>query len=358
MEVVDGLSAAATVVHHQAKALLEPAVPRQSVGRGENPRDQVGVLGPDLDHPGHVPARDDQEVGRRLRLQVFDDDHLFVPVDHRGGGLPGDDLAEDAVLVHQFVLPSTVGGGGAKVNMPRAILFDFDGTLVLSEPLHFRAFAGVLRRRGIRLSESDYAERYLGLTDRECVERMIEDLSLRGPGDSAARLLAEKAEAIEAEIVRGVPLCPGVETFVATAAEHCALAVVSCGLRREIHALLSRTKLEGFFSVVVSAEDVRVGKPDPEGYRLGWRRLRRSGLLDLAPADCLVVEDSPRGIAAALAAGMRVIALPHTCPAEELVAADRVVESYSEVSWRDLERLFAAREPGGSARADRPRPLT
>jgi beta-phosphoglucomutase len=227
--------------------------------------------------------------------------------------------------------------------MPRAILFDFDGTIVLSEPLHFRAFAEVLGRRGITLSEPRYAERYLGLTDRECVARMIEDLSLREPGDVAGRLLAEKAEAMKTEISRGVPLCPGVETFVAAARERGALAVVSCGLRGEIRDVLARTGLDGFFSVVVSAEDVRAGKPDPEGYRLGWHRLRSAGLRDLTPAECLVVEDSPRGIDAALAAEMRVIALPHTCTAEELAAADRVYDSYSQVSWPELERLFRCR---------------
>lgn len=226
--------------------------------------------------------------------------------------------------------------------MPGAILFDFDGTIVLSEPLHFRAFAEALARRGVVLSESEYAERYLGLTDRDCAERMIEDFSLgTEPGsDGGGRLLAEKAAAIEAEIARGMPLCPGVGTFVRAAAARSPLALVSCGLRRDIHGVLSQTGLGGFFSVIVAAEDVRAGKPDPEGYRLAWRRLRSSGRFGLRPAECLVVEDSPRGIEAARAAGMRVIALPHTCPAEELAAADLVYDSYALVAWRDVERLF------------------
>jgi HAD superfamily hydrolase (TIGR01509 family) len=225
--------------------------------------------------------------------------------------------------------------------MLRAILFDFDGTIVLSEPLHFAAFAEVLAKRGITLSEASYYERYLSLTDRECVERMIDDFALPELRSQANQLLREKTEAMNEQLARGVPLCRGVQAFIAAAAARSVLAVVSCGLRREIEGVLSRARLDEFFPVVVSAEDVSAGKPDPEGYRLGWQRLRSGGLVDLALGECLVIEDSPKGIDAAHAAGMRVVAFPHTRPAGELAAADLVSASYSAVTWRDLEGLFS-----------------
>lgn len=223
--------------------------------------------------------------------------------------------------------------------MLRALLFDYDGTLVLSEPLHYAAFAEVLRRRGVVLAEATYYERYLGWTDAECARRMAADFRLGGERDAAA-LLAAKIKAMEARIAAGVPLAPGVEQFVAEAALRHTLAIVSAGLRREIVTVLSRAGLERFFPVLVSAEDVRAGKPDPEGFLLACGLLRESGVVDLRPAECLVVEDSPKGIAAARAAGMPVIALAHTRPAAELADADLVLPRFADARWEDLENLF------------------
>jgi len=120
-----------------------------------------------------------------------------------------------------------------------------------------------------------------------------------------------------------------------------ALAIVSGALRNEIAAVLARSGLERFFPVIVSAEDVRAGKPDPEGYRLAVERLRRRGLPDLSTGQCLAVEDAPKGIAAARAAGIHVVALPHSFHAEALRDADLVYPSYGAVEWHALEALLA-----------------
>jgi HAD superfamily hydrolase (TIGR01509 family) len=225
--------------------------------------------------------------------------------------------------------------------MLRALLFDFDGTIAQSEPLHYAAFAEVLARRGIVLDELLYYQRYLALTDRECVGRMIEDFDRPDLRSDAARLLREKSDAVATRLARGVPLCPGVEEFVTAAAEHAALAIVSGALRNEIAPVLARSGLERFFPVIVSAEDVRAGKPHPECYRLGVERLRRRGLPDLDAGQCLAFEDAPRGIAAARAAGIRVVALPHSFHAAALRDADLVYPSYGVVEWRALEALLA-----------------
>ncbi len=225
--------------------------------------------------------------------------------------------------------------------MLRAILFDFDGTIALSEPLHYAAFAEVLARRGIVLAEPIYYERYLALTDRECVRRMVEDFERPDLRDDVAGLVREKSAAMAVRLARGVPLCPGVEGFVAAAAERAALMIVSGALRNEITSVLARSGLERFFPLIVSAEDVRAGKPDPEGYRLAVARLRRGALRDLDARQCLAVEDAPKGITAARAAGIRVVALPHSFPAEALRDADRVYPSYAAVDWRALEELLA-----------------
>ncbi|MET0154310.1 MAG: HAD family phosphatase [Candidatus Binatia bacterium] len=230
----------------------------------------------------------------------------------------------------------------AKVNtrMLRAILFDFDGTIAQSEPLHFAAFAETLAERHVSLPQALYYARYLGLTDAECVERMLDDFGRRDLRADVAALLRRKAEIMARRMADGVPLCPGVAPFIARAAGHAAVAIVSGALRVEIDRVLEDTGLRPYFRLVLSAENVGRGKPDPEGYRLACARLRELGVADLDPRQCLVVEDAPKGIEAARAAGMRVVALPHTCRAEALAAADRVYNSYAEIDWKDLESLY------------------
>ena len=221
--------------------------------------------------------------------------------------------------------------------MLRAILFDFDGVIVLSEPLHFAAFAEVFGRHGITLSEDVYYHRYLSLTDRECVAQILDD---RGRTDlRAAELLDEKIAAMARRVERGVPLCPGVESFVAEAASRFALAIVSAAYRDEIERILERTRLRDCFSMIVSADDVSAGKPDPEGYLRGVALLRAS-VADLGPRECLAIEDSPNGIAAAQAAGLRALALPHTRPRHELRRADFLADRYADVDWSAIERTY------------------
>jgi beta-phosphoglucomutase-like phosphatase (HAD superfamily) len=238
-----------------------------------------------------------------------------------------------------FITSGRVQATEAKVNtrMLRAILFDFDGTIALSEPLHFAALA----EHAIRLSRTLYDERYLGLTDAECVERILGDFGRQDLHAEVTALLRRKAEIMAGKMSHGVPLCPGVGPFVARAAGRAALAIVSGALRAEIDRVLDGAGLRPFFRLILSAEDVGRGKPDPEGYRLACTRLRKLGVARLQPRQCLVVEDAPKGIDAARAAGMRVVALPHTCEAAALGAADRVYGSYDDVDWSDLESLYA-----------------
>jgi len=99
------------------------------------------------------------------------------------------------------------------------------------------------------------------------------------------------------------------------------------------------------FGVIVSAEDVRAGKPVPEGFLCALERLRRVRA-DLTPADCLVVEDSLAGVEAARRAGMRCLALTNSHPRQMLTGADLVLPSLEGVGWEVLEALFAG---GGAA---------
>src|SRR5436189_63144 len=102
---------------------------------------------------------------------------------------------------------------------------------------------------------------------------------------------------------------------------------------------LAQAGLADLFTAIVSAEDVSVGKPSPEGFLRALERLR-GRLPDLAPRDCLVVEDSQPGIESARRAGMRCLAVTNSYPAEALGGADLVVSSLEEAGWDRLASLF------------------
>lgn len=224
--------------------------------------------------------------------------------------------------------------------MLRAILFDFDGTIADTEPLHLDAFRRVLGPRGIPIGEREYYERYLAGTDRECLGRMLDDYGRPDLRPELDELHRQKLAVMDELLSGDVRLFPGFRDFVREAARVGPLAIVTGAVVSQVKTVLRACGLESRFAVLVGAEDVRRGKPDPEGYLLGCDRLRTAGLPDLRPAECLAVEDAPSGIAAARAAGMRTLALAHSRPAAELAAADRVAAGYGEVGGAPVRSLF------------------
>jgi len=211
----------------------------------------------------------------------------------------------------------------------RAVIFDFNGVIVDDEALHAYALCAVLAEEGVALDEAGYFAHFLGLSDRACFERAL--LAADQPfGDArVAGLVARKSAVYDDLVADGVLLVPGAADLVRACARRVPVAICSGALRPEIEAVLTQHELRQSVSVIVSAEDVTRGKPDPEGYRLALTRLRalRPDLADLRPGDVVALEDAPRGVDAARAAGLRVVALAGSAPSVALVAADQVWES-------------------------------
>ncbi len=229
--------------------------------------------------------------------------------------------------------------------MLRAIIFDCDGVICDSEPIHYEAFAAVLGRGGLSLSRADYYEHCLGFDDQGVFDHAYEHAGREL--DSAVRdeLLAGKQRMfLELIQKRLVPL-PGVQQFVRAAAQRWPLAVCSGALRREVEYIVEQLGLKECFSAIVTADDLSANKPDPEGYLRSLRLLQDSAGLDplLEADECLVIEDSLPGIAAGHAAGMRVLAVTTSHAAEQLGSAEAVVGSLAEVDLASVEALFNAR---------------
>jgi len=222
---------------------------------------------------------------------------------------------------------------------PRALIFDFDGVIADDEPLHLAAFQRALASDGITITREQYYARYLGFDDRSAIMEAFRDA---GATPSAAQLrtvLAAKAEQFLALVRAGAPIFPGVPAFVRGAAARVPLAIASGALRHEIELILAQAGLADCFAAIVSAEDVREGKPSPEGFLLALERLR-ARRTDLTPERCLVIEDSQPGLEAARRAGMRCLAVTSSYPAAALGGADLVVGTLEDVGWEQLAGLF------------------
>lgn len=229
--------------------------------------------------------------------------------------------------------------------MLRALLFDFNGILVDDEPLHFALFRRVLEEQGVALSRADYYDRYLGFDDRDCFAAALAAGGEACPPERLVRLVARKAAYYREEIRRdGYPLFPGGAELAREAAEAgLTLALVSGALREEVVGGLEQAGIAGLFKELVTADDVARGKPDPEGYALALSALNGEPPLParlIHPHECVAIEDSPAGLAAAAACGLRTLGVAQTYQRSELASADAVIEKLEGLRLADLFALF------------------
>lgn len=222
---------------------------------------------------------------------------------------------------------------------PQAIIFDFDGVIADDEPLHLAAFQGALASDGITITREQYYARYLGFDDRSAIMEAFRDAGRAPSPGRLQALLAAKAEQFLALVRAGAPIFPGVPAFVRGVSARVPLAIASGALRHEIELILAQAGLTDCFSALVSAEDVREGKPSPEGFLLALERLR-ARQANLAPDRCLVIEDSQPGLEAARRAGMRCLAVTSSYPPEALGGADLIVGTLEGLGWERLAGLF------------------
>ncbi len=227
--------------------------------------------------------------------------------------------------------------------MLRAIIFDFDGILVDSEPLIMKLIQEMAAREGWALSEDEYFGDYLALDDRGVIEHLWRTHGRPLSISHRNELLAWKANAYEKIIHDGLPAIPGAAEFVLDAASRFPLAIASGSLRAEIEHLLRKLGLREKFAVLATADDCERSKPDPEVYLKALSRLKELPKLRepaLEPIECLAIEDAPLGVVAAQAAGMKCLALAHSRHQADLQHADWVASGFSDVNLEAIRAAF------------------
>ena len=209
----------------------------------------------------------------------------------------------------------------------RAVIFDMDGVLVDSGAHHRQAWRALLDELGLAPVGPEFWRLTIGRPSVEAVPLLLG----RATSRAEAHRLAERKQDHYRRLARGgPPLVRGIVAFVdELAARRVPRAVATSASRYDADRLLGETGLRERFDAVVTAEDVRRGKPDPEVYLLAAHRL------GVAPERCLVFEDAVVGVQAARSAGMRAIGVStaHTEIELRAAGAERAVEDFEGMSW-------------------------
>ena len=229
--------------------------------------------------------------------------------------------------------------------MLAAVVFDFDGVIANSEPLHLSAWQETLAGMDVALSAEDYYSRYLGYDDEAMLANLAADRALPWDGPRRADLIARKTRLLPELLVRPEVLFPGAVACVGRLRAVAPLAIASGAIRDEIELVLKASRLVEAFSVIVAAGETPRGKPSPDPYARAVALLGEQGMLrgGNGPGQCVAIEDSRWGLEAAAAAGLRTVGVTTSYSSGELEdAADVVVGGLDEVTPALLERLVTA----------------
>jgi beta-phosphoglucomutase len=221
----------------------------------------------------------------------------------------------------------------------QAIVFDFDGVIADSEPLHLRAFQQALAEEGIELTAQEYFARYLGFDDVGMFEALAGDRGIAMSDRHVTALVARKGARLQEMMQAGSVLFPGAKEFIREAAAAVPIGIASGALRHEIEEIVEAAGLADLFSVIIASGDTPQSKPSPAPYLLAFERLRGAASNALDPRRCVAIEDSRWGLESAQGAGLRCVGVTNSYPAHELSGAELVVDGLKELTLPMLDRL-------------------
>lgn len=225
--------------------------------------------------------------------------------------------------------------------MLKAVIFDCDGVIADSEQLHFSLLRDLVGELGVSLTKEQYLDKYLAMDDKKSFAAVLADNGKSATAEQLQKLRERKSILYKEKASGNLVILPGVVELVMALSQKYVLAVASGALREEVFMALDTAAIKHYFDVVVSAEDVKNGKPAPDSYLLALERLNQKyPAKKIQPAECLVIEDSKHGVDSAHGAGMKCAAVCTSYPAEELKAADLIVPALTAVRASMLAELF------------------
>lgn len=231
--------------------------------------------------------------------------------------------------------------------MTNAVIFDYNGVIADDERIHREAFATVLGAIGLHLDNELYDEHFLGRTDYDGLASLRTAFVKAFEQSSITELVSKKRQVYTSLLRSKDVLYPKAEKVIRRLARYFRLAIVTSSSRDELLAVLARGDLVWNCSCLTTADDVKRGKPDPEGY------LKSLHCLKVTPSDALAIEDSPSGVQAAKSAGLRCIAVLHTTIETKLQMADLIVPTIGDIDQRVVLEILGTTAASPTAQTTR-----
>jgi beta-phosphoglucomutase len=214
-----------------------------------------------------------------------------------------------------------------------AVVFDFDGVLANSEPLHLQSYQAALGEIGFTLERDEYYQQLLGFDDAAVFRTLSERRGLGWNAQEISGMIARKTVIFDEIVASTDVLFPEAVACVERLAAALPLGIASGALRHEIEAILRRSGLDQHFRFIVAAGETARGKPAPDPYR------RAARLHERPPEQCVAIEDSRWGIESAKDAGLHCVGITTSYTARDLPGADAIIGSLDEFTVDLLTRL-------------------
>ena len=228
------------------------------------------------------------------------------------------------------------------------VVFDFDGVIANTEPLHLQAYQDVLGQTPLILSKEVYESTYLGYDDIGVFTHLAKDQHTVLSPDEISALIALKGKRYTQLVGSTNVIFPEARGCIERLAETCELGIASGALHQEIEAILLASSLRSYFTTIVAADDVEHSKPEPDTYRLAVELLCAAIGRPPSPNGFVAIEDSLWGIQSAHAAGLPCVAVTTTYSATALTVANHIVPSLDDIDAKSLEALIENSQPSSN----------
>ena len=211
------------------------------------------------------------------------------------------------------------------------IIFDMDGVIIDSEPLHFELERELLEELGGKITPKEL-QAFVGTTDYYMWSTFKNKFNIE---NSIEEMIAMKKERFLQNIHK-IDLVDNFEEFMlAVYSESYLLGLASSNNRKAVDSIIEKFNLDKYLEFIISGEEVSKGKPDPEIF------LTAANKMNVKPCECLVIEDATNGIKAAKAAGMKCIGLKNpNSGGQDLSQADLIVDNFNELTLETIKKLF------------------
>lgn len=213
----------------------------------------------------------------------------------------------------------------------KAIIFDMDGVIIDSEPLHFELERELLEELGGKITEKEH-NNFVGTTDYHMWDTFKKQFNIELPVEEIINIKRERFN----QNIHRIKLVDNFEDFIIKVYDAgYSLGLASSNNKKTVDLIIERFNLNKYLKVAMSGEEVKKGKPDPEIF------LTTANKLNVLPSHCIVIEDARNGVIAAKSAGMKCVGLQNPGSGnQDLSKADLIIKNFNELDLDVLEKLL------------------